>query len=1333
MTSIEDLATINYYLRRGLPRHIHDLCRDRLKRRIGDPALLFWRGMAVLIEGRPTEALTQLTPLLDKRDFVLAAPLACIHAHQLCSVVDHDAVAELQAKLDIAQSSSAVTSSSSSGGAWVQAGWVDFAIGRWREASEWAKRAMERGEGPESCVLMGWAVERGEEGRRKRKGKAREWFERAVEARPGDLEAQLSLAQYLHHTSTSTATLSRGLDIITPITLSNPTFLPALITKLYLHLSLSQYDQLVETAHKLLKASDESVDAYIALAMNGICKDGDYKNGTQWMERVRGVLSKLEPQGDVWWICAQGFLEVAGGNQSVLKQCQQFLSPMLAPTHPSSPRDFVTLGQIHLALSSPRDAISAFQKALQLDSNHVPASVLILLAQLELGNVKDVRDQVELFHELGVREEMLSVVAARMAEGEVRGRLLREAWEIWVEKRREGGIGLEYYVNAQPSFLMTLVREMVSLLPASPPSYPSEETTQLITTATSILQRYLSLVPGSSLALYLLARTKSLSTDNLGEIVQLATRALKLDNTNVDAYLLLASVYLRQKNVTQAQQYLEMALSYNFSVRKNIRFWVLKAKCHNQRGEAEEARKVLEEAMELVRKGDATGGKSVGAGVLEEHVEVYEEYIDVLGKLGDTKQATQILHQALSTLPHSMHPRLTLLSAKLLVNQDPDKAIAQLGTIPSSSPYFREAKYLMAEIYLKQKDMRAYVRCFKDVVEKEERDGGNPDAWIGLGDAWGRVNEPEKAIKAYQTALTKPSLSPTRHIQLSLKIGAAYIKTHQYDKAVTYYSDTLMSLPSTDTPEYYDLRYALGELYVKLQRFPELTVLFSDMETEEMGEDTTKTRGVVRDVWLMGKGYRKNREWAKAAKMLERAREGEIQILSRESLLSDTKEGHKRLSSICCDLAEVYQAWGKMEDARTWLEEAVERDRGNKEALEKLTRIHLTLSAPSKAQQSCTTLLLLSDTPQTTLLMSQILAQQGQADEAIKQLFSVLDKTPREWAVLEGLIEVLRDLGKLKDLEAYWARVSGTGDEKGEIDNAPRKSGEGDAVMLDAGYQYCRGLYLRYTAQTALSLRSLNFCRRDRTYGPKSLVHMIWLLLNPDNDVLGASALKPHAPSTPDELLGIATAHKLIAELVAVEGDTLRTKCLSAWCATLTKRNEDVERGIGLFMSCLDTEKEYVPAMWGVAAAYMMLQQQARARTWLERVQQRPFDERFKEEFCGVWMLSADLHLQTNKPTLATPLLTQVLSHIATSPRTHEYLGYIHEKSSSHALASQHYQTAFAQLPDPAIGYKLAWSLMKAGKNVECVDVCHEVLRTWPEYEGMREVLGRGRMGIRCP
>lgn len=116
----------------------------------------------------------------------------------------------------------------------------------------------------------------------------------------------------------------------------------------------------------------------------------------------------------------------------------------------------------------------------------------------------------------------------------------------------------------------------------------------------------------------------------------------------------------------------------------------------------------------------------------------------------------------------------------------------------------------------------------------------NPHTLILLGDAYMNILEvliiifylnfvnfcfnfiiilkPEKAVEVYETALVK---NPKDAV-LAKKIGQALIKSHQYNKAISYYVAALKSGHQNL------LRFDLAELYTKLNQLDNAEKIISD-------------------------------------------------------------------------------------------------------------------------------------------------------------------------------------------------------------------------------------------------------------------------------------------------------------------------------------------------------------------------------------------------------------------------------------------------------------------------------------------------------------------------
>jgi tetratricopeptide repeat protein 21B len=98
------------------------------------------------------EAIRELLPIQEKRDLILAAPLAMIYAHEKCDLVDKEAIDELHARLTIAHTNPSVTER-----AYVYAALFLSYTGNYDEARKYIKGTLEtKPNSPLPMSVMGW-------------------------------------------------------------------------------------------------------------------------------------------------------------------------------------------------------------------------------------------------------------------------------------------------------------------------------------------------------------------------------------------------------------------------------------------------------------------------------------------------------------------------------------------------------------------------------------------------------------------------------------------------------------------------------------------------------------------------------------------------------------------------------------------------------------------------------------------------------------------------------------------------------------------------------------------------------------------------------------------------------------------------------------------------------------------------------------------------------------------------------------------------------------------------------------------------------------------------
>ncbi|VEL15968.1 unnamed protein product [Protopolystoma xenopodis] len=175
-------------------------------------------------------------------------------------------------------------------------------------------------------------------------------------------------------------------------------------------------------------------------------------------------------------------------------------------------------------------------------------------------------------------------------------------------------------------------------------------------------------------------------------------------------------------------------------------------------------------------------------------------------------EASRVLNeaQALFSGPAEV-ARLKVAQADLaLASGDLDTALAQLRSIPPGHPYFLMARQQMARIYLEQRyEPKLFIACYRDMADKL----GTREAYELLGDAYLRIQEPERAIEIYESLLCSPGTSQSTATaatemssapikpngRLTLKLGRALVQAHLYERAIAYYQDALPRDPRITT------------------------------------------------------------------------------------------------------------------------------------------------------------------------------------------------------------------------------------------------------------------------------------------------------------------------------------------------------------------------------------------------------------------------------------------------------------------------------------------------------------------------------------------------------
>ncbi|KAM7154071.1 tetratricopeptide repeat protein 21B isoform 6-T6 [Macrochelys suwanniensis] len=952
----------------------------------------------------------------------------------------------------------------------------------------------------------------------------------------------------------------------------------------------------------------------------------------------------------------------------------------------------------------------------------------IIRCQIIEGQLEDADQQLEFLNEIqqsigksGELSFLRAVLAMKKHQRQEEViHLLNDVLDTHFSSLQGLPLGVQYFEKLNPDFLLEIVREYLNFCPTQPAN-PGQPPSPLLKHCASVLETVVKTVPGLLHAVFLIAKVKYLSGD-IEASHSVLQHCLEQNPSYPDAHLLMAQVHLSQNSFKLCSQSLELCLSYNFEVREHPLYHLIKAQTQKKMGEISEAIKTLQMAMSLPGMRGAVAFSKSKAKRNEidasDRVSIFLELVEAHRLNGEQHEAAKVLQDAINEFTGTPEElRVVIANADLALAQgDIEQALTMLRNITSEQPYFVQAKEKMADIYLQyRKEKKLYASCYRDLVDKLP----SSHTFLLLGDAYMNIQEPEEAIEVYEQALKKNPRDGT----LASKIGKALIKTHNYSKAISYYEAALKN------GQQKILCYDLAELLLKLRQYEKAEKVLQQALDHEPVNELSSLMEDGRYQVLLAKIYSKMEKTDEAIVSLQQARELQARVLKRVQIEQlDAVPAQKQLvAEICAEIAKHCTAQRNYEKAIKFYKEAVIHCETDNKVMLELARLYLAQDDTDACQHQCALLLKNDqDNEAATMMMADLMFRKQDYEQAVFHFQQLLERKPDNYATLSRLIDLLRRAGKLEEVPRF-------------LIMAEKHSSR---AKLEPGFHYCKGLYLWYTGEPNDALRHFNRARKDTDWGQNAVYNMIEICLNPDNETVGGEVFEnldgDISNSTEKQesvQLAVRTAEKLLKELKpqTIQGH-IQLRIMENYCLMATKQKSNVEQALNTFTEVVVAEKDHIPALLGMATAYMILKQTPRARNQLKRISKMNWNPIDAEEFEKSWLLLADIYIQSAKYDMAGELLKRCLRHNRSCCKAYEYMGYIMEKEQAYKDASVNYEMAwkYGNQTNPTIGYKLAFNYLKGKRYVEAIDICHKVLKAHPNYPKIRkEILDKARASLR--
>lgn len=741
----------------------------------------------------------------------MAAILGLIYAHKRCTVIDKEALLTFDSRLKDERKQLTTQSA-------YYAGVFLLLSAKLEKAKEYAVKSLKLlRTSTDAMVLKGWAellINL------KLSVTTLELFDNAL-AIGKHFDANLGQIKYHQINNDFEAAIS----VINHLSIRYPELTVPLVEKMKTQLSSWNWDHCNETAARILNLEPTNIEALRIKTLGLICHDGNYSGGLKSLQRLYSALNKVEPTNcDLYLHIAQLFARTCGRNHDII-ECT-FLFVEKASQMSPAIADYITEMGYHLILLGRyKEAAKYFRSATKLDDSSIQALCGLTLCQMaESGPTEQVTQQIEFLNEIQgtIKSPLLLFMSAKIVEEnpDKAIALLIEACEIQFKNLKTMAYGTEYLRSFDPDFLLQATNELLQYSPIQSMvivgQIISKETLHIsLKHSLNMLEAIVKACPGLVQAVYLLAKVEFLCGEIAASAATLQRILQDIDPTYTDAHLLIAQIHIQQEHYPRAAQSLEICLSHNFDVRDNPLYHLLNGIIKKSQLQFEEALKCFQLAMNICGISNQTmspkktkNGEKYLMLTLADKVTLYLQMIDIYMLTSQPNDAAKLMRLALDEFTNTPEEgRVIIANADLALQQgNIPKVLQLLQNIQPGQPYYLQAKTKLAHVYLHQKkDRIAFASCFKELVDNLP----GPESYLMLGDAYMSIQEPDEAIDAFKMALRQNPSDPL----LASKLGRAYVKTHQYNKAISYYKEATMSERNAS------LKLDLAELFLKLKQF----------------------------------------------------------------------------------------------------------------------------------------------------------------------------------------------------------------------------------------------------------------------------------------------------------------------------------------------------------------------------------------------------------------------------------------------------------------------------------------------------------------------------------
>lgn len=1151
-------------------------------------------------------------------------------------------------------------------------------------------------------------------------------------------------------------------ELLTKIIVAYPTFTPALTVKARLLMSAEDWEQALETTQRILAKEKHNVEAISLEVLHALVKDSHYAVASARLKALYEATEMREPRNaSLLFSFARAFSRLSGENVELLTSTSKFAEQacILDPKN----GDYVSeVGYQQMYRGDFEGAITTFKKASEMAGSLAPL-IGTASCEISLGRLENAAKQLEYCNQLQPVKERnaeLSLLNAKIAwrlysnQKKALDFLDEAADAIRQDISTPCGNSLDFYVKLNVPIMIAIAKEYMVHGRSEPPdmAYRGEDIiAEKCSPHLELITRY---VPGCSAAQLLLSQLQFVA-GNLPAAQSLIKNCLRQEHPLPEAYLLSAQICQYMGDVKVAAGALEQVLTLDFELKDQPYYNLLHGIVLSMTNRPQPALEAFRLAFKIVNNPQRVTekGRPITPLTVNQHLTLYLQTAQVHLKLRDADEARKTLTEASNLFKNTAQcGRVTIAQAMLLARTDVEGSIEILRQITPTSEHYIAARTQMAGLYLTQRhNYVKYAECFEEMT----RDLPTAQSFVQLAEAYTTIQEPEKAILAYEKA---KALAPNNS-DLLVRIGRAMVATHKYQEAVNYYTDALGGDESLFNvrADLAMLLWRLGHIKKALDVLHAAPVYTKEPDAEE---DIKISIERVNCMLIIYKIYHEQKRKTNEIEALQKARTYQFHVLETK-LRSETRETTLQqksiMSTICTEMGKHYEGENNEDKARECFSEALKFDDSHEEAMVAMARILVRADDVDQCESLCGNILRMNpNCEEAVVILADLMVRKERADEAEHHFEQLMEKKRDNYAALSQYIVLMNRAGRIQDAKSWLDRAS---------ENVSQDH-------VDPGLDYARGLYELYSNNKAAALKYFNAARvlTDNPWSPKAIQKMIEIYLVPTVDDIwvsggggwnvasrnrsSAEALLLHLPL--DNTRKILEAYCLMAQKTPASAEKAIEMCLEVIhdhsldgqeetpapaeaetekTSVDDKDEEDEDdvllQDVGIsksggkatLASALEAKTVFVPAFLPLAIGMYLSDKKTMAKKVLQRIFEAPRDPRNEQCYERALLLSAHMSFEEKEYDAAAETLKQVISCNKGCGSAWCSLGTIFELQQNHKEASEAYQKAWKLVneSDPGTGYKLAFNYLKVGDCVKAIDVCRTVLAQYNTYPQIEE------------